>query len=156
MPTVTTLSIFSVSPSIQSYIFMFSFLLVPHQAPLSMEFSRQEYWSRLPFPPPGDLPDPAIEPLSLMSPALAGRFFTTSAPWEALLKSYSNRWSLLPYIFKLPPLPVLSLKPIMKLRNSALKKKKPHANPPPQLPYHHLLLPFTSSFLKECPSPRHV
>ena len=35
------------------------------QAPLSMEFSRQEYWSRLPFPPPGDLPDPGIEPRSL-------------------------------------------------------------------------------------------
>ena len=41
------------------------------QAPLSMEFSRQEYWSGLPFPPPGDLPDPGIEPVSLESPALA-------------------------------------------------------------------------------------
>ena len=45
-----------------------------HQAPLSMEFPRQEYWSRLPFPPPEDLPDPGIEPTS---PALAGTFFTT-------------------------------------------------------------------------------
>ena len=53
------------------------------QAPLSMGFSRQEYWSRLPCPPPGDLPDPGIEPMSLMSPALAGGFFTTSATWEA-------------------------------------------------------------------------
>ena len=44
-----------------------------HQAPLSMEFSRQKYWSGLSFPPPGDLPDPGIEPAS---PALAGRFFT--------------------------------------------------------------------------------
>ena len=51
---------------------------VAHQAPLSMEFSRQEYWSGLPCPPPGDLPDPGIEPKSLMSPALAGAFFTTS------------------------------------------------------------------------------
>ena len=42
-----------------------------HQAPLSMGFSRQEYWSRLPFPTPGDLPNPGIEPISLMSPALA-------------------------------------------------------------------------------------
>ena len=42
---------------------------VAHQAPLSMRFSRQEYWSRLPFPPPGDLPDPGIEPTSV-SPAL--------------------------------------------------------------------------------------
>ena len=46
-----------------------------------MGFPRQEYWSRLPFPPPGDLPDPGIEPVSLGSPALAGGFLTTSAPW---------------------------------------------------------------------------
>ena len=45
------------------------------RALLSMEFFRQEYWSRLPFPTPGDLPDPGIEPMSLVSPALAGRFF---------------------------------------------------------------------------------
>ena len=51
------------------------------QAPLSLGFPRQEYWSRLPFPPPGDLPEPAIEP---MSPAFAGGFFTTSAAWKAL------------------------------------------------------------------------
>ena len=42
-----------------------------------MEFSRQEYWSRLPFLTSGDLPDPEIEPMSLVSPALAGGFFTT-------------------------------------------------------------------------------
>ena len=54
-----------------------------HQAPLSMGFSRQEYWSGLPFPPPGALPDPGIEPTSFMSPALPGGFFTTSATWEA-------------------------------------------------------------------------
>ena len=56
---------------------------VAHQAPLSMGFSRQEYWSGLPCPPPGHLPDPGIEPVSLMSPALAGEFFTTSTAWEA-------------------------------------------------------------------------
>ena len=50
---------------------------VAHQAPLFMGFSRQEYWSRLPFPSPGDLPDPRREPASPMSPALAGGFFTT-------------------------------------------------------------------------------
>ena len=55
------------------------------QASLSMGFSRQEYWSGLQCPPPGDLPDPGIEPVSLMSPALAGKFFTTSATWEAPL-----------------------------------------------------------------------
>ena len=42
------------------------------------EIFRQEYWSGLPFPPPGDLPDPGIEPISLASPALADGFFTTS------------------------------------------------------------------------------
>ena len=51
---------------------------VDHQAPLSMGFSRQEYWSGLPCPPPGDPPNPGIEPWSLMSPALAGGFFTTN------------------------------------------------------------------------------
>ena len=54
-----------------------------HQAPLPMGFSRQEHWSGRPCPPPGDLPDPGIEPVSLKSPALAGGFFTTSATWEA-------------------------------------------------------------------------
>ena len=53
------------------------------QAPLSMGFSRQEYWGRLQCPPPGDLPDPGIEPMSLTSPTLAEGFFTTSATWEA-------------------------------------------------------------------------
>ena len=53
-----------------------------HQAPLSMGFSRQEYWNGLPRPPPGDLPDPGIEPSSLLSPASAGGFFTTSATWK--------------------------------------------------------------------------
>ena len=56
------------------------------QALLSMGFPRQEYWSGLPFLSPGDLPNPGVEPASLMSPALAGGFFTTSATWEALDK----------------------------------------------------------------------
>ena len=55
--------------------------LQPANVPLSMGFSRQEYWSSLPWPPPGDLPDPGVKPTSLT--ALAGRFFTTSAVWEA-------------------------------------------------------------------------
>ena len=53
-----------------------------HQAPLSMGFSRQEHWSGLTFPPPGDPPDPGIEPAS---PALAGRFFTPVPPGKAWL-----------------------------------------------------------------------
>ena len=48
-----------------------------------MGFSRQEYWSGLPFHPPGDLPDAGIESLSPVSPALAGKLFTPSATWEA-------------------------------------------------------------------------
>ena len=54
------------------------------QASLSMEFSRQEYWSGLSFLSPGDLPDPGIEPASLAPPALAGGFFTTVPPGSPL------------------------------------------------------------------------
>ena len=57
---------------------------VARQAPLSMGFSRQEYWSVLPCLPPGDLPDSGIEPTSFTSPALEGRFLTTSTTWEAV------------------------------------------------------------------------
>ena len=57
-----------------------------YQAPLSMGFSRQEYWSGLPCPPPEDLPDPGTELESLTSPALAGGFFTTSITFLDLLK----------------------------------------------------------------------
>ena len=53
---------------------------VAHQAPLSMTFSRQEYWNGLPFPPSGDLPDSGMEPTSPASPGLAGRFFATEPP----------------------------------------------------------------------------
>ena len=56
---------------------------IGRQSPLSMEFSKQEYWGGLPFPTPEDLPNLGIKPASLISPALAGRFFTTSATWEA-------------------------------------------------------------------------
>ena len=72
-----------------SHIRLFATLwTVAHQAPLSMGFSRQEYWSGLPFPTPGDLPHPGIEAIALASPLLAGGFFTpntTCAP-----RSYSN------------------------------------------------------------------
>ena len=54
---------------------------------MSVGFSRQEYWSGLPFPPAGRLPHPGIEPSSPVSPALAGRFFTTSTTWGALSTS---------------------------------------------------------------------
>ena len=57
------------------------------QDPLSMEFSRQEYWSGLPFPPPGDLPDPGIEPRSSASPTLAGGFFSAEPPGKQFITS---------------------------------------------------------------------
>ena len=58
---------------------------VAHQAPLCMELSRQEYWSGLPLPPPGDLPDPGIKAESPTSPALAGGFFTTESPGKPII-----------------------------------------------------------------------
>ena len=57
------------------------------QGPLSMGLSRQEHWNGLPFSSPGDLPDPGIKPTSLMSPALAGRFFTINATVDLKLTS---------------------------------------------------------------------
>ena len=66
---------------------------VARQTPLSMGFLRQEYWSGLPFPSPGDLPHPGIEPASPVSPALAGGFFTTDSPGKpigTLLNKYNK------------------------------------------------------------------
>ena len=71
-------------PSCFSHVQLFGTLwTVIHQAPLSMRFSRQEYWSGLPCPPPRDLPDPGIKLAPLTSPALASEFFITSTTWEA-------------------------------------------------------------------------
>ena len=76
------------------------------QAPLSMRFSRQKYWSGLPFPPLGDLPNPGIEPASPVSTALAGRFSTTEPPgkppsqiiqllFKLLLLCWGSEWASL-------------------------------------------------------------
>ena len=62
--------------------------LYPTRLLCPWDFSRQEYWSGLPCSPPGDLPDPGIEPMSLSSPAMAGGFFTPSATWEAPVVQY--------------------------------------------------------------------
>ena len=59
---------------------------VAHQTSLSMAFSRQEYWSRLQFPTPGDLPHPGIEPVSPVCPALAGESLTTAPPGMPVFK----------------------------------------------------------------------
>ena len=77
-----------------------------HQASLSIGFSRQEYWSGLLCPPPGDLPDKGIEPAPLASPALTDRFFTTIATWETLcaVGSPTNTESL-PQKITTPSLP---------------------------------------------------
>ena len=68
-----------------------------HQAPLSMEFSRQEYWSGLPCPSLGDLPNPGVKPVSFSSPVLAGTFFISST--TAVLNLICDNWKYL-YIFK--------------------------------------------------------
>ena len=92
--------------------------ILPCQAPLSVEFSRQEYWSGLPCPSPGDLPNPRIESTSLTSSALGGRFFTHWATWEACWPCYVkiNSFSItkkvlclvLLYPHPLPPAPTPS------------------------------------------------
>ena len=76
--------------------------IVNHQAPLSREFSKQEYWNRLPFPTPGYLANLGIEPESLLLPALTGRFFITVSPGKFLrysvfvtkgiIKSLIKKW----------------------------------------------------------------
>ena len=72
-------------------------MTVVHQAPLSLEFSKQEYWNGLPFPSPGDLPDSGINFASLASSALAGKFFTSWATREALdmAKHFSKTYFIL-------------------------------------------------------------
>ena len=79
-----------------SLVWLFAILwTVAHQAPRSMGFSTQQYWSGLLFPIPGDLPDPGMEPTSLVSPALTGWFFTTRATWEAPSWLYEGTRDLL-------------------------------------------------------------
>ena len=103
---------------------------IAHQAPLSMRFSRQEYWSGLLCPPPGDLPDPGIEPMSLMSPALAGRFFTTSATWK-------------PYLYYIISIMLLLLSRFSCVRLCATPETATHQAPP------------SLGFSKPFPSPMH-
>ena len=81
-----------------SYVQLFVTLwTVAHQAPLSLVFSRQEYWGGLPCPLPGDLPDSGIERAFFTSPALTGRIFTTRSTWEVFYTwtsfSYLYTWT---------------------------------------------------------------
>ena len=95
---------------------------VVHWAPLSVEFSRPEYWSRLPFPTLGELPDPGINPASLVSPALAGGFLTLSHQgMSVIIKSWgvvlirkeqykivlTRRYPVFEVVVSLPYLPVI-------------------------------------------------
>ena len=74
-----------------SSVWLFAALwTIAHQAPLSMGFFRQEYWGRLPCPSPEDLLNPGTEPVSLMSPALAGGFFTTNATYQEYPLQFSQ------------------------------------------------------------------
>ena len=99
-------------PSHFSHVRLFATLwTVAHQTPLSMGFPRQEYWSGLPFPPPGDLSDPGIKPTSLTPPALAVGFFTSRTTWEAHKSmrasefGFKCKWSKCAHN---PPLPFVS------------------------------------------------
>ena len=65
---------------------------VAHQAPLSMGFSKQKYWNRLPWPPPGDIPNPRIELVPLMSPALVDGFFTTEPQGKPHINKYFHKF----------------------------------------------------------------
>ena len=86
-----------------SHVQLFS---TPWTVALQAPLSRQEYWSGLPCPPPGHLPDPKIKPTLVMSPVLAGRFFTTNPTWEAH-KAYLNMPVL--YTFITTPSTFISL-----------------------------------------------
>ena len=77
------LSCLNASVCAKSLVRLLVMLWTASQSPLSMGFSRQEYWSGLPFPPAGDLPDQGIKPMSLVSRALAGIFFTPVPPGKA-------------------------------------------------------------------------
>ena len=99
---------------------------VASQAPLSMGFPRQEYWSRLPCPPPGDLPDPGIKSVSPMSPALEGRLFTTEplkkprALWLLSKLGSFEKWPLSCPIFF--PLTVISKEGCLSSRTDSSSK----------------------------------
>ena len=80
LPTYTYLCV--CAPSLSHVQLFVTPWTVDHHAPLSTGFSKQEYWSDLPFTSPGDLSHPWIEPMSLESPALAGRLFSRCATWE--------------------------------------------------------------------------
>ena len=82
------LFLWQICAQLLSHVQLFAALwTVAHRPPLSMEFSRQEYWREELFPSPGDRPNPGIKPASLASPALAGGFFTSTPPGKPHCRS---------------------------------------------------------------------
>ena len=65
--------------------------IIVHQAPLSMKLARLKYWSGFPYPPLGNLPDPGVKCISLISPIVTSGFFSTTATWEALVLAYESQ-----------------------------------------------------------------
>ena len=116
---------------------------VAHQAPLSMEFYRQESWSGFPSPPLGDLPDPGVKPVSLPSPALGGRFFTPSTSWEVhslsmciperptLKSSNPGHWWIL--LTQKARIPSTDLAETKKKKNRQSESEKPNRDDKPLL-----------------------
>ena len=105
------------------------------QAPLSMGFSRREYWAGLPFPFPGDLPHPGIELTCLKSPALAGRFFTTGTTWDLGLiwcKRLLNTHKLFPPHTKPSSIYILHLQQQQKKPSTVITFKKATVSYSPQ------------------------
>ena len=87
--------------SLQSCQLCVTLWAVARQSPLYLGFSRQEYWSGLPFPPPGDLPHLELKSTSLTSPALTGWFFTTSTTWETLpMQVSTEHWVEFPVLYR--------------------------------------------------------
>ena len=109
-------------------LFMTPWTIV-HQAPLSMGFSRQEYWTGLLCPPPVELPDSGIKSATLMSPALAGGFFTTSATWAALSRDVCRRACSVASV-ELPLLLLLLLHRFSHVRLCVTPETAAHQAPP--------------------------
>ena len=108
------------------------------QAPLSMGFSRQEYWSGLPCPPPGDLPNPGTEPTSLTSPALAGGFFTTCVTWKVPGSQEDLPDSILKCsFFRVGCYLDASQILLKRLSDSVMGRISEHQSLPRSLQYHH-------------------
>ena len=134
---------------------------VAHQAPMSIAFSRQEHWSGLPCPPPGDLSHPRTEPSSLLCPALEGRFFPPRTTWEVGYKRRMSPFELglwfTWYLFRKPDddRPLLKTIQVFCGTHSSVQFSSvtqlcptlcdPMNHSTPGLPVHHQLLEFTHS-----------